>query len=490
MTAAGPPANRPQLRAVSPEEAFADHEEASGINGVGPPGVIRDLLPSDDHATLAKELARDLDGAIFADERFYRYLPPEGRWREVGDREIGRILQGYSRRPYLDPSGKTKELKVDSHDVRGATELTRGLLDRPGFFDDAPRGLGFSNGFVVIRDARAELLPLSPDHRVRHAHPFPFNPAASRAELDEFFDQLFADVGEDERAARVMLLQEFAGAAAFGLAPAYQRCLVLHGKGGQGKSQALEILRSVFPSRESISSLPPHMWGEQFAIEGLAGKLANIVDEIPETEIVAGATFKGVISGEPVTAERKYQPKFVFRPIAGHVFSCNHLPTTADLSEAFFDRFLILPLTRKLRGAATERPNAAAHVIASCLPGIVAWAVEGAARLVSARRYTIPASSVGMLTSWRQDCDNVSIFASDRCRPANLAVALGPGNGTRAAALYAIYRDWSSSSGFRPVSIKTFANRLENLGVEKSRRADGEYYGLMTGRADEESDSG
>jgi P4 family phage/plasmid primase-like protien len=482
LTRGGKPPPRPHLRAVTPEEAFADNEAFSGINGSGPP-VADDILPSDDHATLAKELARDLDGAIFADERFYRYEPSSGRWREVGDREIGRTLQGYSRRPYFDPSKKVKELKVDSHDVRGATDLARGLLDRPGFFDGAPSGLAFSNGMVVIRNGAAVLLPHDPENRVRHAHPFPFDPRAPRFELEEFFDQLFADVGEEERAARIMLLQEFAGAAAFGLCPAYQRCLVLFGKGGQGKSQALEILRSVFPSRDSIASLPPHMWGEQFAIEGLAGKLANIVDEIPETEIVAGATFKGVISGEPVTAERKYQSKFVFRPVAGHVFSCNHLPTTADLSEAFFDRFLLLPLTCKLRGSAGERPNAAGHVISACLPGIAAWSVEGAVRLIERRRYAPSGASAAILASWRQDCDNVSIFASERCRPANLSAALGPGNGTRASALYATYREWSSSSGFRPVSIKTFSNRLENLGIDKGHQRDGWYWGLVTGAA-------
>jgi putative DNA primase/helicase len=222
------------------------------------------------------------------------------------------------------------------------------------------------------------------------------------------------------------------------------------------------------------------MWGEQFAIEVLAGKLANIVDEIPETEIVAGATFKGVISGEPVTAERKYQSKFTFRPLAGHVFSCNQLPTTADLTEAFFDRFILLPLSRKLRGGSTERPNAAAYVIASCPAGIAAWAVEGALRLISQRRYTLPAGSVALVAKWRQDCDNVAIFSAERCRPARMDLPVGPGNGARAGGLYATYRSWSSESGFRPVSVKTFANRLESLGIDRAHCRDGEYYALVT----------
>jgi phage/plasmid-associated DNA primase len=79
-----------------------------------------------------------------------------------------------------------------------------------------------------------------------------------------------------------------------------------------------------------------------------------------------------------------------------------------------------------------------------------------------------------------------SIFASDRCRPVRLDVPIGPGNGTRSGTLYQVYKTWAGNSGFRPVSIKTFATRLENVGVDKAHCKDGEYYGLALPAPDDD----
>jgi P4 family phage/plasmid primase-like protien len=486
LTTTGEYAGPKKLHLVqTPEEAAAERDDASEINGTGPPSNYR-ILVRNDHSTIALELERDLAGSIYADERFYRYDSSRGIWREVGEREIARILQSYSGRIYLDGAGKEKELKIDGHDLRGVLDCARARLDKPGFFEGARPGLAFSNGVVVLTPDGPKLEACSADHRIRYAHPFPYIPNAPRHELDEFFDQLLSNESEDERTARIMLLQEFAGACAFGLAPAYERCLILFGKGGQGKSQILEIFRSVLPSPLSISCVPPHRWGEKFAVEQLAGRLANIVDEIPEAEIVAGATFKAVITGEPLDAERKYQPKFNFRSVAGHLFSCNQLPTTADLSEAFFDRVLLLPLSKKMRGAPGSRPKAAQYVIASCPAGIASWAVDGAARLVRQGTYTIPTGSTHLMSVWRRDCDNVAIFAAERCRPASPSLAISQGNGTRSSVLYQTYRTWAGESGFRPVSVKTFSSRLEAIGLEKSHMADADYWPLLTGSTEPE----
>jgi P4 family phage/plasmid primase-like protien len=442
-----------------------------------PVEIPPDALQSDDHSTLAAELVKEIDGSVFADERFFRYSPAAGIWTEVPDREVGRIVQSWARRPFLS-GDKVKELRVDDSDVNGTLNCTRRLLNQPGFFDDAANGITFANGFLQLDGGKARLVPHTLEQKSRHAHAFPFDPAARAPELEQFFELMMSDDAEEEAAAKIALLQEFAGACLFGLAPSYQKCLVIHAKGGQGKSQLLELFRAVFPSESSCASLPPHMWGEKFGIEALAGRLANLCDEIPESEIVAGSTFKGVVTGDPVSAERKYQPRFEFRPRAGHVFSCNALPSTADLSDGFFDRFLLLSLRKRIRGAPGAREDAARHVVASCRPGLVAWAVAGAERLAASRRYTIPASSGELLTSWRRDCDSVSIFIDERTSPSDPTRPVCKGNGHPSAGLYAIYRAWALENGFHPVTSKKFAQRVENVGVAKQRQIDGFYYAV------------
>lgn len=441
-------------------------------NGV--PIHERPPLRAGDHATIAGEIvAHELDGAKFCEERFWRY--DGGLWRDIPDGEVNKVLIAYSGRPYQNGKG-VKDLVVDRGDVTGTLACAKDILRAPDWFDGVSAGCGFKNGFLGIVGGTIGLREPSPEHRIRAAHAFDFDPRAPRTELDAFFDVIFADDSEDEGSAKRGLLQEFFGAAMFGLAPSFQKCLVMYGRAGNGKSQILEILSSVFPDSSVISSLPPHMWGEQFALEGLAGKLVNLVDELPKHEIVSGAAFKAVITGNPVAAERKYQAKFTFRPRAAHVFCTNELPATADTSEAFFDRFILLGLRRKIRDTGADVRDAGQRVIAACRPGIVAWATEGAQRLLARGRFELPESSAKLLADWRLGGDSVAMFFAECTADANFAEPIGLGNGTKAMRLYQEYRTWCGDNGFKVCSSKTFAQRAESMDRPAFRREDANYY--------------
>jgi len=384
----------------------------------------------------------------------------------------------YSGRPYQAGKG-TRDLVIDRSDVTGSLACAKDLLAFPGFFDGVKAGIAFRNGFLGIVGGKATLLAPDPEHRIRAAHSFDWDPHAPHAELDAFFETILGEDSEDEAAAKLALVQEFFGAAMFGLAPSFQKCLLFFGKAGNGKSEILKILTSVFPDPSVLASLPPHMWGEQFSVECLSGKLANIVDEVPSKDIVAGNMFKAVITGNQVSAERKYQPKFTFRPRAAHVFACNELPNTADLSEAFFDRFIVLHFRRKLRGTALAVRDIADRVIAACRPGIIAWAVEGAERLIAQGRYTLPDSSRDLLEHWRKNCDNVAIFFDECTLAANFDEPIGLGNGTKAGKLYEEYRQWCDKNGFHKGSSKTFAQRAEAIDKPPFKVEAGHFYPVL-----------
>ncbi len=474
----------------SPEQIAAAREDGestpvdpvTGVRVVSPPPTLTNGVPihqrpplrAGDHATIAGELvAHELAGCIVDEEKIWRYAAPV--WTELPDREAQKVLLAYSGRPYQHGKG-TKDLVIDRSDVTGSLACAKDLLAFPGFFDGVRAGVGFKNGFLAIVGGRATLLEPDPQHRIRAAHPFDWNPRAPHAELDAFFDTIFALDSEDEGAAKRALIQEFFGAAMFGLAPSFQKCLLFFGKAGNGKSEILKILASVFPDQSVLAALPPQMWGEQFSVEALAGKLANIVDEIPQKDIVSGNTFKAVITGNQVAAERKYQPKFTFRPRAAHIFAGNEMPATIDLTEAFFDRFIVVHFLRKIRGTPAAVRDIADRIIAACRPGIVAWAAEGAERLLAQNEYTVPSSSAAMAEQWRRNCDNVAIFFDQCTVPARDFDPIGPGNGTKAHKLYAEYRDWCEKNGFKRGSSKTFADRADALDVTPLKHDDANYY--------------
>ena len=152
---------------------------------------------------------------------------------------------------------------------------------------------------------------------------------------------------------------------------------MLYGTGNNGKSELLRLLRALFPP-STVASLPPQEWGERFKVARLVGVLANFVHEIPERDIASGEVFKGVITGDPVSAERKNRDPFEYHPVAGHIFSANSLPGTVDQSEGYWRRFALCPFTRDFATATTRKIDAAQDVLNHELAGLAAWALRGA----------------------------------------------------------------------------------------------------------------
>jgi DNA primase catalytic core len=136
-----------------------------------------------------------------------------------------------------------------------------------------------------------------------------------------------------------------------------QRAILLQGLGGNGKSTYLRGVIA-FIGRQNISSLSLHkLEQDRFSVAGLIGKLANICPDLPSTHLEETGTFKAITGGDYVRAEYKYQESFDFLPFAKLLFSANHFPRSSDDSEAFFDRWHVIPFERSFRGTPSEKPR-------------------------------------------------------------------------------------------------------------------------------------
>jgi P4 family phage/plasmid primase-like protien len=435
-----------------------------------------------DHAELAdallETLSKDRSRLVCADGSIHLYEPSLGIWRPVSIETARQIVKRFAgcRR------GEKGILGVSRGSADGAYYFATAEITRAGFFDGAPTGCAFTNGFVRIVDGKIELLPHSPTHRCRHGHAFDYDANAPHVELDKLLSETFGDVGPCERQARIWLLQEFTGACLVGLAPTYQLCLVLLGAGGNGKSQILIIIRSALPDG-TVVSLPPQLWSERFQVCHLLGATANLCDELPEREFIESGAFKAIITGEHVHVERKYLDPFDARIPAGHGFAANALPGTHDLSEAFFRRFAVLQFTRRFDGTKDCRPNAGQAVVDACRPGIAAWALEGAARLQRQGKYTMPATSTVAVQRWRQEADSVATYIADGFT--RLPVNADARTGVRASTLYGDYRAWCEQNGHRAVNATNFGKRMAALGLPSIHVSTGRFHLVRPGTATE-----
>ena len=420
-------------------------------------------------ATAALKLLRTSDLA-YAEGKFWRYEPKSGVWGALDPAYVRNTIaklagtdvrRGYDVRP----------LKLSANQINGAMQVMADTLAAaPGArkFNDATPGIAFTNGFLDTADGVPVLLKHSPDNLARRSFPFAYDAGLPHPLLDTFLSDLFADAPSADARARTALVQEFIGACITGRAPAMQRCLVVCGDGGNGKSALLEVLQAAcMPG--TTAALPPQKWGERFQIAHLVGVLANVVNEIPSHAITSGDTFKSVVTGEAITAECKNKAPFTFRPEAGHIFSANKLPGSSDNTEAYWRRFVVCLLSRDMLKVKTHRPNAAVEVIDAELPAIVSWAIQGAVRLQRQGQYTVPASSKLAMTAWRSNDHGVKVFLEARCTPSKT-------KGTRPVVLYKSYSLWAKRHGLGEITSTKFVNMMAQLDAHPVSMNGGDRY--------------
>ncbi len=416
-----------------------------------------------DEAEIAGHLVEALtttEPVVFDEGQFWRYSADSGLWDTVLDEEISRVIQRLAGARVLKDQ-HTAVLRISANVVRGSRELAAARAKVPGFFDNAVPGFVFSNGFVRVDATGIHLESHSPGHRARFGYPFPFDATAAAPRFRQFRAEVFD--GDADAEQKNQCLQEFTGLSLIGRATRPAKALVLIGEGRNGKSTYQEIISAPFPE-SARGSVPPHCWEQEYYRELLRGKLLNLVPELPKADIMRSEAFKAITAGDIIVGRAIRQAPVRFRPLAGHLFAANSLPAVDDASRAFWARVVLIPFSNEF---SVDKGNAdtdlAATIIADELPGIILWALEGAARLLARgprAGYTIPSSHHAALAEWRLRADQVAEFLSEMTTPTTTSAMRTPGR-----LLFDTYVAWAKRDGHRPLASNNFGVRVKALGV-------------------------
>lgn len=467
------------------------------IDGAPPtPTQIPDPLAIGDGHELAVRMLRIVQGTspervLYELGSFYRYEPALGIWEKIEEEELFTTLGRFSGCPV----GPNQEpLSINHGTITGAIKIAAQYRTRRDFFDQAPTGIAFKNGFVTVIEGVVTLHGHSPKHRAMYAMPFDYNPNADATQWYQFLHSIFqssdelkalehgslneVDLDDYQRfqAAkcdildRANLLQEHIGASMIGMATAFAMALVLLGEGNNGKSVLLKVVKALFP-KTSVISVAPHDWKNNFFKAEIAGKRLNAVAEMPEAELEDTPSIKAVVSGDDTMVARKNERPFTLIPKAGHLFCCNKLPTTKDMTDGFWRRFMIVMFTRKFTDA--DRIIGLEKILCSPenLAAVAAWAIEGAARLQRQKAYTVPQSSRDAMDLWRLDVDQVRQWFA-QCAAPDATIRSRPNE------IYVSYFSWAQRNGHRtPMTSSTFCRRLSALEPSKHDKY-GSFYSL------------
>jgi putative DNA primase/helicase len=330
--------------------------------------------------------------------------------------------------------------------------------------------INVSNGMLDWKTG--ELLPHDPKYLSTIQIPVAWDRDAKSDKLDEFLKSVLP---EDA----VSLFEEFAGHILIP-DPSFQKCLVMVGEGGNGKSTALGLLEFlVGPKNISHYSLH-NLTEERFAAAGLIGMLANFYDELEQKALESTGLFKQIVGGNPIKAEEKGKAPFSFRPFCRMVFSTNQMPRATDRSQAYFDRFLFIQFDRRIRGS-TEEVRHYEQVLAS-MPGLLsallARSIAGLQRLAERGRFVAPKSSTDALEEYRRDCNSAYDFLRECCRMDD------PNGWLPAPLVYERYKIWSDEGGRKAMSSREFNRTLRGSNVRELRHGTSRGWGGLSWSSD------
>lgn len=443
----------------------------------------REPLERGDHAELADRLVtrlRKQSPCVHADGQFYRYAEARGIFEPIDRAELSRTVQGFAGTPIargISPQGvaRFKPLRVNASDVHGTTRLAADLAADPEFFERAPRGVAFSGSFVEVAAEGITQHEHSPKHRARFAHPFGFAREAEPTGLLGFFREVWRD--DADRDEKIALVQEYTGIAMLGLATKYQKAIVFVGDGANGKGVLSSIIERCMPPG-SVCAIPPQDVGQEYRRAMLAGKLLNIVSELPEGDILDSESWKAVVAGDTTTGREIRKEPFTFKPVAGHIYSANRLPGTTDQTHGFWRRLLVVQFGRVF--ADHEQDSGLAdRIVETEARAVVSWALAGAQRVFASGGYTVPTSSAGALEGWQRAADQVRAFVDEWCT--RLPLDMPPTAGTKADQLYRSFKVWATENGHRPMASNKFGERMRLLGLAAHKTKVSNFYPVTLG---------
>lgn len=263
------------------------------------------------------------------------------------------------------------------------------------------------------------------------------------------FKQYLKEVLDSDQ---IPLIQEMLG---YFLVPVTraQKCFVIVGEGGAGKSQLLLVLNQVLLGSENVSNVSWQALNERFKTAELFGKLANIFADLPTKNIDDNGIFKALVGEDYLTVEKKNKNPFSFQSKARLLFSCNTIPRNlGDKSEGFYRRLILIRFDHAVPENIKD-PNLLEKLRAEA-DGIFIFALEGLKRLINNNyKFSETERNKRELEQYREESDNVLSFVGECCK-------LGADYDYGSTKLYNAYKGFCEDSGVKPYSQKNFVKQL------------------------------
>lgn len=418
--------------------------------------ILKDPLPSDELDVILRDEAFQkpifYKGNAFLFDKFAVFLKNHHHIKRINNQ-----LHLYKDGIYI-----AGQLEIESAMIQHIPNLNRAkrqevlayleIMIRENTNAAPPNMIAFRNGiYDVFTDT---LNPFSPECIITNLIPWDYNPNA----YYELTDQILNNISVHDKSIRC-LLEEMVGSCMYrSNALAGGKAFILTGTGANGKSTFLDIVKEMLGSK-NLSVLDLKKLNDRFSTIMMAGKLANISDDISDEFIVDSAEFKKITTGQTIDAEQKGQPKFNFKPYCKLVFSANSIPRIGKGrdSYAILRRLAIVPFKAKFTPDSPDyKPFIGDDLkCQESMEYMIQLGIQGLKRVLETRKYTESDAVKEELHEYEESNNPIIGFfrevENDEYKIEDEVTST----------VYRKYNEWCLSNSFQPLSNGEFSKQVK-----------------------------
>lgn len=321
------------------------------------------------------------------------------------------------------------------------------------------RYIGFANGVYDV--VTGSMMDFSPEIVITNIIPWEYNRKAYNELADHTLNRLACDDNQIR-----LLLEECIGYCMY-RRNELGKAFILTGDKSNGKSTFLDVLK-VLLGEENISALDLAELGDRFSTAMMYNRLANIGDDIGDDFMKGNqvATFKKIVTGNRIKAERKGQDPFDFNPYIKLLFAANDIPRMRDKSGAVLRRLVIIPFNAKFTKQDPDyRPFIKYELEEqSSIEYLIKLGIDGLRRVLENSAFTESDSVNEQLNEYEEENNPILGFIRDNERSSIVNQSTTD--------VYARYLIFCNDSGMNPMSKVVFIKNIDkrmNICVKRSR---------------------
>lgn len=307
-------------------------------------------------------------------------------------------------------------------------------------FDAEPMAINVKNGTLWPRkgaDGRwtVELRPHDPEDMISKVAEVDYDPAAACPEWEKHLSVVLPSQPVRD------FFQTCMGYALTGLR--VEQCiLLLQGRGGDGKSTTMDVLRKLWGGYAASADVQTFMAGAARSGADASPDLARLAGDVRLCSTgeprrggaLDEAKIKAITGGSPIAARELHGNLFEYVPIFFLVLECNAKPRISGDDDGIWRRIMVILFPHQFKGTEVDK-RVKDRLIAEG-PGILNWALAGMLRWLEQGQLKPPEEVIEAVEDYRRGANPFGQWLAERVDTSD------PSARVLSSELYADYKKW------------------------------------------------